>query len=62
MKIGVVGMWHFENFDFSGNFNFLKRKVFFENFEFLEKFGLLEKNRLFLILKFLKNVSYQDCT
>ena len=61
MKIGVVGMWHFENFDFSENFNFLK-SFFFENFEFLEKIGVLENIRFFLILNFLKNVSYKDCT
>ena len=42
MKIGVVGMWHFENFDFSEILNFLKRKVFFFDFEFIEKFKVLE--------------------
>ena len=35
--------------------------AFSNGFEFLEKFGVLEKkNIFFLILKFLKNVSYQD--
>ena len=34
--------------------------AFSNGFEFLEKFGVLEKKRFFFILKFLKNVSYQD--